>query len=101
LWFASCDLDIDHADGQLDSSVVTLSSPNHSWTVTLSQSGLLVGDIGGAVDATVYGSPPALLLALSGRDMQGIGAQRFGLEVPVVEGNAAAFQRLLARLGTF
>ena len=45
-------------------------------------------------DATVRGSAPALLLAISGRDLEGLGPSRFGVDPLVVEGDPAAFDRL-------
>jgi len=101
LWFGSKDPDLQRSDGNADSSVVALTDGNHRWMVTLNESELLPGDTDVAVDATVLGSAPALLLTLSGRDIEGIGAKRFGVELPVVEGNPAAFERLLAHLGNF
>jgi hypothetical protein len=101
LWFGSSDPDIRHDDGNRASSVVALIAGPHQWTVTLTESGLFPHDTDAAVDATVLGAAPALLLTLSGRDVEGIGAERFGVEVPVVHGDAVAFQRLLNRLGNF
>ena len=43
----------------------------------------------------------ALLLALSGRDLEGIGPARFAVTLPVVEGDVAAYRRLLDRMGSF
>jgi uncharacterized protein (TIGR03083 family) len=101
LWFGSSDPDIHHADGIDDPTVVALSDGRHQWRVTLNQSALLLGDTGAALDATVHGSAAALLLVLSGRDIAAIGADRFGVEMPIIEGNPAAFERLLAHLGQF
>jgi uncharacterized protein (TIGR03083 family) len=101
LWFGSKDSDLHHSDGNSDSSVVALTDGSNRWMVTLYESELVAGDTDAAVDATVLGSAPALLLTLSGRDIEGIGPKRFGVELPVVEGNPDVFQRLLARLGGF
>ena len=56
---------------------------------------------GGSPDVTVRGSTPALLLALSGRDLDRIGAARFGVAPLAVEGDGAAYRRLLDRMGSF
>jgi hypothetical protein len=101
LWFGSSDPDLQHADGSPESSVVALTDGNRQWVVTLNETELSLGDTDAAVDATVHGSAPALLLTLSGRDIEGIGAKRFGVDLPVVDGNPAAYKRLLTRLGNF
>jgi hypothetical protein len=52
-------------------------------------------------DVTVRGTAPALLLALSGRDLEGIGPARFGVAMPTLEGDRVVFERLSTRLGSF
>lgn len=99
LWFCTHP-DNDHGDGVAATTVVALSDGTRRWTPTLTD-GSFSATSTARPDATVRGSAPALLLALSGRDLEGLGAPRFGVEVPTVDGDPAAYERLLARLGAF
>ena len=99
LWFGSHP-ENDHDDGIATQSVVVLTDGPRTWVATLTD-GALSFEADRDPDATVRGSAPALLLALSGRDLEAIGPARFGVEAPVVEGDASAYQRLLTRLGKF
>jgi len=100
LWFAG-DPEDDHSDGIAATSVVELRDGERSWSISLSDGSTTVPAADGTADATVRGSAPALLLALSGRDLHGLGPARFGVQAPSVEGDPAAYERLLARLGGF
>jgi len=100
LWFVTHPEE-DHADGIPGISVVELTDGTRSWAVSLSDGAVGAPAPGAPADAVVRGSAPALLLALSGRDLEGLGAARFGVAPLGVEGDPAAFQRLLARLGGF
>ena len=99
LWFGSHP-ENDHADGIEAESVVSLTDGPRTWTAVLTD-GALTFEADRPPDATVRGSAPALLLALSGRDLEALGPDRFGVVPPVVEGDAAAYQRLRTRLGDF
>jgi len=99
LWFGTHP-ENDEPDGIEAASVVALTDGTQTWTASLTERGLAT-PASGAPAATVRGSAPALLLALSGRDLEGIGAPRFGVALPVVEGDPAAYERLLGRLGAF
>lgn len=100
LWFLS--YPDDDADGDGDGpSVVALTDGSRTWRMAFTDAEATTAAREASADATVRGSAPALLLALSGRDLDGIGAARFGVELPVVEGDPAAYRRLLARLGGF
>jgi uncharacterized protein (TIGR03083 family) len=104
LWFASYP-DDDEPDagraGDDAGSVVALTDGARSWRVSITDTAVATPEAGVPVDATVRGSAAALLLALSGRDLEGIGPDRFGVDLPVVEGDSAPYQRLLTRLGGF
>jgi uncharacterized protein (TIGR03083 family) len=100
LWFGSGDPDAEHADGDGTTTVVELTDGTHRWLTTLTDEGL-ERSAAAPPDVTVRAPAPALLLALSGRDLDGIGAARFGVAAPVLEGDPAAYERLRARLGTF
>jgi uncharacterized protein (TIGR03083 family) len=98
LWFLSYPDDDEESevdDGVVGPSVVALTDGQRSWRVALTAASEATAD------ATVHGSAPALLLALSGRDLDGPGVARFGVELPVVEGDPVAYRRLLERLGGF
>ncbi|HLK46430.1 MAG TPA: maleylpyruvate isomerase family mycothiol-dependent enzyme, partial [Acidimicrobiales bacterium] len=105
LWFCAEDDEpeqgSEHDEGISSTSTVLLTDGTREWLVTLSVEGAswVRGD--GPADATVRGAAPALLLALSGRDLEGIGPSRFGVAAPVVEGDPAAYDRLRRRLGAF
>jgi uncharacterized protein (TIGR03083 family) len=101
LWFVSGDPDVEHADGVEATTVLELTDGTRRWVVTLDAKELSTVPSSAARDATVRGSAPALLLALSGRDLEGIGPRRFGVEAPVVDGDRTAYERLTARLGGF
>jgi uncharacterized protein (TIGR03083 family) len=100
LWFLTHP-DQDHVDGIEPASVLELTDGTRSWFVTLSSGAASWSRSGADPDATVRGSAPGLLLALSGRDLSGIGPARFGIAPVSVDGDAAAYQRLLDRLGGF
>jgi uncharacterized protein (TIGR03083 family) len=91
----------EQTDGIAATSTVALSDGSRSWFVSLADSTSSWSKKGASPDATVRGSAPALLLALSGRDLEGIGAARFGVPAPAVEGDGAAYRRLLDRMGSF
>jgi uncharacterized protein (TIGR03083 family) len=101
LWFGAEDPEIDHVDGIGATTVLELTDGTRTWVVTLSPTGLSTAPSSAARDATVRASAPALLLSLSGRDLEGIGARRFGVALPDAEGDPRAFERLRARLGAF
>ena len=62
-------------------STVALTDGTREWRTTLvSETSTPTLGAPGTPDATVRGSAPALLLALSGRDLEGIGPARFGVE---------------------
>jgi uncharacterized protein (TIGR03083 family) len=90
----------DDDDGTATPSSIALTDGAREWRATLSQRGMARG-ADDPVDVTVRGTAPALLLALSGRDLAGIGPSRFGVDVPTVDGDRAAYDRLLRRLGEF
>jgi uncharacterized protein (TIGR03083 family) len=99
LWFGTHP-ENDDDDGVEGTSAVMLTDGTRTWAVELTRTGMR--HVGGrTADATVRGSAPALLLALSGRDLEGIGAPRFGVVAPLVDGDPAAYARLRARLGEF
>jgi uncharacterized protein (TIGR03083 family) len=99
LWFATHP-ENDEPDGVPATSVVALTDGTRRWAASLHDRGLSTA-AEGSPDATVRGAAPALLLALSGRDLEGLGPARFGVDPPVVAGDRVAYERLLARLGTF
>lgn len=99
LWFGTHP-ENDHHDGIAEASVVALTDGPRNWVATMTD-GALTAVADRDPDARVRGSAPALLLALSGRDLEAIGPARFGVELPVVEGDVAAYERLLTRLGEF
>lgn len=99
LWFNSV-MDDGESDGNAATSAVELTDGARSWRVALSETSIDVGS-SASPDATVRGSAPALLLALSGRDLEGIGARRFGVEPLAIEGDASAYERLRTRFGGF
>ncbi len=99
LWFATHP-ENDDDDGIDLTSTVALTDGTREWRATLHQRGL-TPTLEGRPDATVRGSAPALLLALTGRDLEGLGPARFGVTIPLVEGDLAAYERLLARFGAF
>jgi uncharacterized protein (TIGR03083 family) len=101
LWFGTGDPDVEHDDGNDATSVLELTDGTRRWVVTLSPTALSTSPSSASRDATVRATAPALLLALSGRDLEGIGASRFGVVLPVVEGDPLAYERLRARLGGF
>ncbi len=101
LWFGSADPEVAPTDDIDETTVLELTNGTRRWVTTLSATGLATGATTSSRNATVFGSAPALLLALSGRDLGGIGAHRFGLEMPVVEGDTVAFDRLRNFLGDF
>ena len=101
LWFGSAEPEIEQADGDHQTTVLELINGERRWVITLDESGLSTTDSSAPRDATVFGSAPALLLALSGRDIEEIGVDRLGLEPPVVEGDPFAFDRLRGFLGAF
>ncbi len=103
LWFMSHpdDDELAHADGLPARSVVAITDGARTWRVELSDGTVATPPPDEAAQATVQGSAPALLLALSGRDLDGIGPHRFGVEPIVVEGDHAAYERLRKKLGDF
>jgi uncharacterized protein (TIGR03083 family) len=106
LWFNSGPTERTPGDGASDdddtdaTSVVELTDGTRTWRVALTPSSVEVGS-SEVPDVTVHGSAPALLLALSGRDLAGIGEGRFGVTPLAIEGDAAAYQRLCNRFGGF
>ncbi len=101
LWFLTEDDEPPDTDAaEADASSVVLTDGSRTWPVTIAGAAADRGAVR-VPDATVRGSAPALLLALSGRDLHGIGSSRFGVELPTVEGDVAAYDRLLSRLGGF
>ena len=101
LWFGSDDPEIVPIDGNDQTTVIELINGKRRWVITLDESGLSTSETSASRDATVYGAAPAFLLALSGRDIEGIGAHRFGLKPLVVEGDQFALDRLRGFLGAF
>jgi uncharacterized protein (TIGR03083 family) len=99
LWFGTHPENTE-PDGVAAPSVVALTDGTRAWVATLTDRGLTTS-AAGPPDATVRGTAPALLLALSGRDLEGLGAPRFGVSEPTVEGDRTAYERLARRLGTF
>jgi uncharacterized protein (TIGR03083 family) len=99
LWFATHP-ENNEPDGVAATSVVALTDGTQTWAASLSERGLSAATAS-SPNATVRGTAPALLLALSGRDLEGLGPSRFGVAPPVVDGDRGAYERLLARLGTF
>ncbi len=99
LWFGTHP-ENDHHDGIDATTVVELTDGTRRWASTLTDGAFSVAATS-TPDATVRGSAPALLLALSGRDLEGIGPPRFGVEVPSVDGDPMAYERLRTRLGAF
>jgi uncharacterized protein (TIGR03083 family) len=100
LWFGSHP-EQPNGDGIASRSVISLTDGTRRWAVTLTDGGYGLPSADAPADVTVSGSAPALLLRVSGRDLDGIGWARFGVEPLLVEGDASAFARLLARLGAF
>lgn len=101
LWFGSERPRVDYDYRDVGRAVVLLTDGIRRWTVTMSDSELSTRSSNATPDATVRCSAPTILLVLSGRDIEGIGAQRLGLELPFIEGDPVAFRRLRKRLGTF
>jgi uncharacterized protein (TIGR03083 family) len=103
LWFFSHpdNDEAEQTDGIATTSTVELTDGARSWFVSLADGASSWSRAGGSPDVTVRGAAPALLLAASGRDLDGIGADRFGVAPLVVEGDRAAYRRLLDRLGAF
>jgi uncharacterized protein (TIGR03083 family) len=109
LWFLTYESDDephddDAADGEravAATSTVLLTDGNRTWFVTLGPGESSVGHEPAPADATVTGSAAALLLSLSGRDLDGLGPARFGVRALELEGDPAAYERLRARLGAF
>ncbi|HEV3328715.1 MAG TPA: maleylpyruvate isomerase family mycothiol-dependent enzyme [Acidimicrobiales bacterium] len=99
LWFCTHP-DNDHHDGVTATTVVELTDGTRRWASTLTDGGFTAASTA-PPDATVRGSAPAILLALSGRDLEGIGPSRFGMDLPVVDGDPLAYERLRTRLGAF
>lgn len=99
LWFG-LHPEQDHHDGDASSHVLALTDGKRTWTVALSDGGY---DPVSTLEptTTVRGSAPALLLALSGRDLDGIGAERFGVAPLSIDGDAAGWSRWRTRFGTF
>ena len=100
LWFGSHP-ENDEPDGNDAATFVAVTDGTRAWRVELTTTALAADAGTSTPHATVRGSAPALLLALSGRDLEGIGAGRFGVRVPTIDGDPAAYERLLARLGAF
>jgi uncharacterized protein (TIGR03083 family) len=103
LWFFSHpdNDETEQTDGIAGTSTVELTDGARSWFVSIADGTSSWSRSGGSPDVTVRGSAPALLLALSGRDLEGIGPARFAVTLPVVEGDVAAYRRLLDRMGSF
>lgn len=99
LWFG-LHPDQDHHDADASTSVLALTDGSRTWTVAMGD-GLYDPTSHLAPTTTVRGSAPALLLALSGRDLEGIGHDRFGVEPLEVEGDGAGWERWRRRFGTF
>ena len=99
LWFGTHP-ENDHHDGVTATTVVELTDGTRRWASTLTD-GTFTAASTAPPDATVRGSAPAILLALSGRDLEGIGPSRFGVDQPVVDGDPGAYERLRTRLGAF
>jgi hypothetical protein len=99
LWFGTHP-ENDDDDGLAPTSAIVVTDGTREWRTTLHQRGL-TRSVEGRPDATVRGSAPGLLLALTGRDLEGLGPARFGVTVPVVDGDVAAYERLRTRLGAF
>jgi len=99
LWFGTHP-ENDDDDGTDAVGVVVLTDGTREWRARLERSGL-AREATSRPDVTVRGSAPALLLSLSGRDLDGIGPARFGVRPPALEGDRAVYDRLLARLGAF
>jgi uncharacterized protein (TIGR03083 family) len=100
LWFLTHP-EQENDDGTEGTSVVALTDGTRAWSVELADGAFGAPDADAVPDVTIRGSAPALLLALSGRDLAGIGPARFGVEAPEVHGDEAAYRRLLGRLGGF
>lgn len=90
----------DHHDSDASTSVLRLTDGARAWNVALGDG---VYDPTSTLEptTTVRGSAPALLLALSGRDLDGIGLERFGVGPVSIEGEAAGWERWSRRFGTF
>jgi uncharacterized protein (TIGR03083 family) len=75
LWFFTHP-DNDETDGDNvgGTSVVALTDGSRTWRVALTDTEAVPAPDGSSADATVRASAAALLLALSGRDLEGIGA---------------------------
>lgn len=100
LWFATHP-EHDHHDGIERPSVVELDDGRRRWVVEVADGTFSRAADGAACDATVRGGAPALLPALSGRDIAAVGPARLGVEPPLVAGDPAAYARLRARIGEF
>jgi uncharacterized protein (TIGR03083 family) len=99
LWFGSHP-ENDDDDGSDAAGAVALTDGTLVWVARLERRGL-TREATGEPDVTVRGTAPALLLSLTGRDLEGIGPARFGVAVPTIDGDPAVFERLLTRLGSF
>jgi uncharacterized protein (TIGR03083 family) len=84
LWFLSHP-EMDPDDGIASTEVIELTDGARRWPVAISEH---------AIETAAPGVPADLLLTVSGRDLEGLGASRFGVEPLVVEGDPAAFDRL-------
>jgi uncharacterized protein (TIGR03083 family) len=100
LWFGTHP-EQPNGDGITAQSVVAIEDGSRRWVVTLTDGAYRFPSADSPADVTVRGAAPALLLRVSGRDLDRIGWDRFGLQPVEIEGDAAAFARLLARLGAF
>ena len=101
LWFGSDGPETEQTGRNDQTTVIELMNDKRRWVITLNESGLSTSETSASRDATVSGTAPAFLLTLSGRDIEGIGAHRFGLESLVVKGDQFAFDRLRGFLGGF
>jgi uncharacterized protein (TIGR03083 family) len=93
LWFLSHP-EMDPDDGIASTEVIELTDGARRWPVAISEHAVEIAAPGVPADATVRGSAPALLLTVSGRDLEALGPSRFGVDPLVVEGDPAAFDRL-------
>ncbi len=99
LWFG-LHPEQEHHDGAPTTTVLALTDGQRTWTVELGD-GTYDPRSSLPATTTVRGAAPALLLALSGRDLKGIGHDRFGIEPLVIEGDPAGWARWRTRFGDF
>lgn len=102
LWFAHTWQSEEPRHPELDGPrrLIGVEVPGRTWRVALGAGGY-VYDAQGEPTSWLRGSAPALLLVLSGRDLDALGWERFGLEPIERAGDAAQSAALLEYLGGF